>query len=159
MFDVEMKPFFCSCKSLIVLKVVKWWSREMSQIKMFNLNLLNKPGTRGRLRKGLQIPMDGLTDWQTERLKDWRTYGLTDWSTEGRRVKYLREYVLRCKRGTLKNPGEIFSKNLPNHFWKKIVQWKRVGLNLRYNFGTGGIFWTKWQRSNICLHKLKLRIF
>ena len=53
----------------------------------------NKPRTRGRrLGKGLQIPMDGPTDWRTGRTD------MTDWPTDGRRVQYQSEYVLRCKK-------------------------------------------------------------
>ena len=36
--------------------------------------VINKPQTRGRLRKGLQIPMDGLTDWR--RTDQQRTEGM-----------------------------------------------------------------------------------
>ena len=45
------------------------------------------------IAKGLQIPM---------------TDGLTDRRTDGRRLKYLSEYVLRCKQMTLQNLGNIF---------------------------------------------------
>ena len=64
-----------------------------------------------------------------------QTGGVTDWPTDGRRVQYLSKYVLRCKKGTLKNPGKYF-QNPSNHFWKKnvVVQWKRVGLHLLYHF-------------------------
>jgi len=108
----------------------------------------NKPGTRVRLRKGLQITMDWLTDWRTD--------GMTDWLM----VQYLSEYVLRCKKGTLKNQGEIFSKksakskNWNVHLFcymnsncvfskaleekKTVAQWK--GLDWIFNniSGTGG---------------------
>ena len=67
------------------------------------MSFKNKPGTRGRLRKGLQIPMDGLTYWPTD----------------GRRIQYLSEYVLQCKNGTIKILGKLFFKNPRNHFWKK----------------------------------------
>ena len=50
---------------------------------------LNTPGTRGGLRKGLLIPTDGLI-------------------TDGRRARYLSEYVLRCKKGPLKSGGNFF---------------------------------------------------
>ena len=61
--------------------------------------------------------------------------GLTDWPTEGRLVQYLSEYVLWCKKGTLKNPGEIFLKISQIIFEKNAVaEWKRIGLNLLYHF-------------------------
>ena len=59
----------------------------------------NQPRSWGRFRKGLQIPM---------------TYGLTRWWAE-EMTKVLAagpmfiEYVLRCKKRNLKNPGK-FSK-------------------------------------------------
>ena len=54
---------------------------------------------------------DGLTDWRTDGLTDWRTDGLTDWRTDGRRVQYLSEYELRCKKKNPKNPGNIYQKS------------------------------------------------
>ena len=82
--------------------------------------LINKSGTHGRLRelrKGLQIPMDGLMDWQTDGLD-----GLTDQPDrpmDGRRVQYLSEYVLRCKKGPLKIRGNIFKKSAKSFLKKK----------------------------------------
>ena len=100
-----------------------------------------KKQARGRLRKGW-------TDWQTD--------GLTDWPTDGRRFQYLSEYVLRYKKGTLKNSWEIFSKNPPNSFWKQMQQ-KRSDWIFDIISWTGGKFCTKWPF--MLLHKLKLRIF
>ena len=56
-------------------------------------------------------------------------------ATDGRRVQYLNEHVLRCKKGTFKNPGEFFFQK--SAFFEKkypVFQWKRVGLNLLYHF-------------------------
>ena len=71
---------------------------------------------------------------------------------DGMRVQYSSEYILLCKKGTLKNQGEIFLKICQIIFEKNVAKWKWVGLNLR-------IFLTEWQCSNICLDKLRLRIF
>ena len=72
------------------------------------------------------------SDWRTDKLMNWHD-GLTG-------VQYLSEYILRSKKGTLKNPGETFFKNLLNHFWRKnpVAQWKWVGLNLLYHFWNRG---------------------
>ena len=61
-------------------------------------------------------------------LRPVRTDGMTN---ERKRVLYLSEYVLRFKKGTLKNPGEYFLKICQIFFEKNpVAQWKRVGLNL-----------------------------
>ena len=112
--------------------------------------LLNKPGTRRRLRKGLQIPMDGLTDWQTDGLADWRTDWLTtDWPNDKRRVQYLSEYVFRCKKGTLKYLGKTCQKSAKPFLKKNPVKSLEPGENSEPNGYCSSIF----------LHKLKLRIF
>ena len=97
--------------------------------------------TRGRLRKGLQIPKDGLTNWRTDRC-----------TMDGRRVQCWSEYVLRCKKRTLKNPGEIFLKICLIFFEETnpVVQWKMDWI-CEYISGTGRQFWTKCLCSNICL--------
>ena len=94
-----------------------------------------EPGTRGWLRKGLQILMDGLADWPTD----------------GRQVQYLSEYVFDAKKGPFKIRGKYFQKSaksfwkkkndFAHHFWK--INWfctmeKRVGLSFWYHFWNQG---------------------
>ena len=64
-----------------------------------------EPGTRGWLRKGLQIPMDGLTDWPTD----------------GRQVQYLREYVFDAKKGPFKIWGKYFQKSAKSFLKNKFI--------------------------------------
>ena len=58
-------------KDFSIIHKFKWTNIKSSLIinkfiVMTFYEIKNKSGTWGRLRKGLQIPMDGLTDWQTD---------------------------------------------------------------------------------------------
>ena len=75
---------------VIFLICLKQWKEIENSIEISNLEkcwvpilkelleIENKPGTQGQLRKGLKIPMDGLTDYH-DGLMDWQT----DQRTEG----------------------------------------------------------------------------
>ena len=83
---------------------------------------ITSPEPGGRLRKRIAN-----SDWRTD-MTDWRTDRLTYWPMDERRVQYLGEYVLQCKKGPLNIQGKLL---------KKIIS------------GTRGKFWTIWQCSNI----------
>ena len=95
--------------------------------------LINKPGTWRWLRKGLQIPMDGMTDWWTDLLKKKNT--VAQWKRVGLnfRLNLLNQGGNSEPNGNVKiffyiNSNCVFSKTS----WKNTVaQWKRVGLNFR----------------------------
>ena len=61
---------------ILILRVLSLYN--ITFVKYISI-LINKPGTRIRLRKGLQIPMDGLLDCRTDGLTNWKT----DQRTEG----------------------------------------------------------------------------
>ena len=80
---------------------VYYQKRRFYRVNWFNTNKARNPGT---IEKWI-ANSDGQTD------------GLTDLPTDRVRVQYLSEYVLRCKKGTIR-------KNA-------VAQWRRVGLNFR----------------------------
>ena len=77
--------------------------------------------TRGRFRKGLQIPIDGvmdlwsddLTDLRTEGLTDgrtiWRTDGMKVWRTDGR-INIEADMFYDLQKEPLKIRGKLFLK-------------------------------------------------
>ena len=105
----------------------KLWFSTCFSVKIFSFVSLKQARNPGTVEKRIAN-----SDWRTDRLMNWHD-GLTG-------VQYLSEYILRSKKGTLKNPGETFFKNLLNHFWRKnpVAQWKWVGLNLLYHFWNRG---------------------
>ena len=74
MSDFRQSVVHYNIKKLLIMKNINFlilytliwciWN-QASPISRFK-KYKNKPGTRGLLRKGLKIPMDGLTKWRTE---------------------------------------------------------------------------------------------